>query len=335
MKIDAPMRDIPLDEVAAEAKRYERMGFDGLWTFETRTDPFFPLLPAATGTQHISIGTNVAIAFARTPFATAMAAWDLQRLSAGRLILGLGTQVRAHVERRFSGEFEHPAARVTDYIQCVRAIWNTFQTGARPDHKGRFYQFTLINDFFNPGPIEHPNIPVWLAGVNERMCRAAGEVADGFHLHPMNSPGYIRDVIKPALAKGAEHCARNPDEIQLHAPVFVVFGDSEKERSRMELSVRQQIAFYSSTPSYRSFLAYHGFEGVAKELSGLMRAGEIDKMPGLVPDALLDAVAISGRFDELRAMIEARYAGGLAHRASLYTAVPQDADENIWTSLTG
>ena len=226
MKIDAPLRDVPLGEVAAEAERYERMGFGGLWTFETRADPFLSLLPAALATKKMSIGTNIAVAFARTPYATAVAAWDLQKASGGRMILGLGTQVRAHVERRFSAEFQHPAARVTDYIDCVRAVWNTFQTGAKPQHKGRFYQFTLMNDFFNAGPCDHPDIPIWLAGVNERMCRAAGEVADGFHMHPMHSPGYLRDVIHPALKDGAALRGRDAAAIQVHAPVFVVYGDS-------------------------------------------------------------------------------------------------------------
>jgi probable F420-dependent oxidoreductase len=334
MKIDAPLRDIPLGEVGAEAARYERLGFDGLRSFETRSDPFLSLLPAALSTRHMSVGTNIAVAFARSPFATAMLAWDLQKASHGRLILGLGTQVRAHVERRFSAAFEHPAARVTEFIDCTRAIWRTFQDAERPAFKGRFYNFTLINDFFNPGPIEHPEIPVWLAGVNERMCRAAGETADGFHLHPMNSPAYIREVVRPALAAGAALRGRDASGIQLHAPVFVVFGETEAERARMERSVRQQVGFYASTPSYRSFLAHHGFEQVGRTLSELMRAGELGKMPGVVPDALLDTVAISGRFHELPAALRARYGDGLVDRASLYTAVPADADEAAWSRFT-
>jgi probable F420-dependent oxidoreductase len=335
MKIDAPLRDVPLGDVAAEAERYERMGFSGLWTFETRADPFLALLPAALASRNMTIGTNVAIAFARTPFATALAAWDLQKASGGRMILGLGTQVKAHVVRRFSAEFEHPAARVTDYIDCVRAVWNTYQTGARPEYKGRFYQFTLMNDFFNAGPCDHPEIPIYLAGVNERMCRAAGEVADGFHLHPMHSPGYLRDVVHPALKEGAAIRGRDARAIQVHAPVFVVYGDTEEERSRMEASVRSQVAFYGSTPSYRSFLAYHGFEDVGKQLSQAMRSGDLAAMPGLVPDALISEVAISGTFAEIGAALRERYAGGLAHRASLYVAVPKDADEAAWSQLMG
>lgn len=334
MKIDAPLRDIPLEQVADEAVRYERMGFDGLWTFETRSDPFLPLLPAALATLRMSLGTNIAVAFARSPYATAVAAWDLQKASGGRMILGLGTQVRPHVERRFSADFDHPAARVTDFIDCMRAVWNTFQTGAPPQHEGRFYRFTLMNDFFNAGPCDHPHIPVFLAGVNERMCRAAGEAADGFHLHPMHSPGYLREVIHPALAEGAALRGRDAGAIVIHAPVFVIIGETQSERSAMERSVRSQVAFYGSTPSYRSFLAYHGFEAVGKQLSQAMRSGDLEAMPGLVPDALLSEVALSGTFTQIGTALRKRYAGGLAHRASLYMPVPKDADEAAWGALT-
>jgi len=335
VKIDAPLRDLPLAAVAGEAVRCERLGFAGLWSFETRSDPFLALLPAALATRRIGIGTNIAVAFARSPYATAVAAWDLQKASGGRMILGLGTQVRPHVERRFSMPFDHPAARVTEFVDCVRAVWETFQTGARPGYRGRFYQFTLMNDFFNAGPCDHPRIPVYLAGVNERMCRAAGEVADGFHLHPMHSPGYLREVIHPALGAGARLRGRDPRAIRVHAPVFVVFGDSEAERARMEHSVRSQVGFYASTPGYRSFLAYHGFEEVGRRLSAAMRAGELDAMPALVPDALLAEVAVSAPFARLGAALRERYAGGLAHRASLYLPLPEDADEAAWSALTG
>ena len=172
MYFDAPMREgVSLSEAGAEAARVERMGFDAIWSFEIDHDPFFPLLQAAFATERLRIGTNIAVAFARTPFSMAISAWDLQEASRGRLMLGLGTQVRPHVERRFSAEFDHPAARVVDYIDCLRAIWSTFQTGARPRYEGRFYRFTLINDFFNPGPIDNPDIPIYLAGVNPEWPR--------------------------------------------------------------------------------------------------------------------------------------------------------------------
>ena len=201
--------------------------------------------------------------------------------------------MRAHIERRFAAAFEHPAARIVDYIRCLRAIWDTFQNGTTPAYEGRFYRFTLINDFFNPGPIEHPDIPISLAGVGERMTRAAGEVADGFHVHPLHSPGYLRDVVRPAIAEGARAAGRDPAAVGLIASVMIVAGETEAERAAAESDARRQIAFYASTPTYRPFLAYHGFEGLGKELSGLARNGRFVDMPALVPDALLDAVAVS------------------------------------------
>ena len=231
MKIDVGLRGADLRTLGSEAAAYERLGVDGLWSYETAHDPFLPLFAAALATERPSLGTAIAVAFARTPFAMAQTAWDLQRVSGGRLLLGLGTQVRAHVERRFSAAFEHPAARIVDYIRCLRAIWDTFQNGARPAYEGRFYRFTLISDFFNPGPIEHPEIPISLAGVGERMARAAGEVADGFHVHPLHSPGYVRDVVRPRSPK-APAVGRNPAQVDLIASVFIITGETATERSR-------------------------------------------------------------------------------------------------------
>ena len=331
MKVDAPLPDdLPLHDVTKEAQRLENLGFDGLWTSETRHDPFFPLLLAALGTERISLGTNIAIAFARSPFSTAMTAWDLQRASRGRLLLGLGTQVRAHIERRFSMPFEHPAARVTDYIECLRAIWGTFQTGAKPTYEGRFYRFKLINDFFNPGPIDHPDVRVYLAGVNPRMSRAAGEVADGFNIHPMHSAGYLCDVIRPAIDEGARTRGKAVADIELVADTFVVRGETEKVRSRSEAAVRNQVAFYASTPSYRTFLEYHGYPDTGKRLSALMREGRIAEMPKLVSDDLLSQVAVSEADGDLATLIRERYKGDLVQRVTPYESVAQETPEAEW-----
>ena len=334
MYFDAPMRgDVHLSETGAEAARAERIGFDGVWSFETTHDPFFPLLEAALATGRLRIGTNIAVAFARTPFSMAVSAWDLQEASRGRLLLGLGTQVRAHVERRFSTDFDHPAVRIVDYIDCLRAIWSTFQTGARPRYEGRFYRFTLINDFFNPGPIDDPDIPVYLAGVNPRMAAAAGEAADGFNVHPMHSPGYLREVVHPALAEGARRRGRSAQALSLLASCFVVHGANESERMRCEHAVRRQIAFYASTPSYRTFLEFHGEVKAAERLRVLMREGRFDEMPGLVSDDLLCAVAISEADGDLAKSLHARYAGGLVQRVMLYESIPLAADEQRWSRL--
>ena len=324
---------IPLAGAGAEAARIERLGIDALWSVETRHDPFFPLLQAALATERLRIGTNIAVAFARSPFSMAMSAWDLQAASRGRLMLGLGTQVRPHVERRFSAGFDHPAARIVDYIDCLRAIWSTFQTGTRPAHEGRFYRFTLINDFFNPGPIDHPDIPVCLAGVNPRMAAAAGEAADGFSVHPMHSPGYLREIVRPAIAEGARKRGRTVQDFPLVTSCFTVRGDTESERRRSERAVRRQIAFYASTPGYRAFLEFHGELDAAKRLSALMRERRLDEMPDLVSDALLSAVAISEADGDLGRSLRERYAGELVQRVAIYDGVPTDADETRLRAL--
>jgi probable F420-dependent oxidoreductase len=237
--------------------------------------------------------------------------------------------VRAHVERRFSMPFDHPAARITDYIRCLRAIWDTFQHNTRPTYEGPFYRFTLINPFFNPGPIEHPHIPVYLAGVNPRMCRAAGEVADGFHVHPMHSVGYLKEVVLPALNEGARRSGRTVDDLVLYAPVFAVSGHTQADMDTAAREVRRQVAFYASTPSYRVLLEYHGYESLGRELSALMRQGNLAAMSRLVPDALLDEVAIVASPSELPIKLRQRYEGILG-RVALYFPIPENAPEADW-----
>lgn len=332
MHIDAQIRDIPLSEVGPEAERLERLGFECLWTFEAKHDPFLPLAFAAAATSTLEVGTNIAVAFARSPYATAQVAWDVQRESGGRLRLGLGTQVRAHVERRLSMPFDRPAARIADYIRCLRAIWATFQTDARPDYRGAFYQFRLMNPFFNPGPVEKPDIPVYLAGVNPRMAEAAGEVADGFHVHPMHSRTYLKDVVLPAIAKGAAKAGREAGAVDLYAPVFAVFGETEAERQAAEAKVREQIAFYGSTPNYRRIFEHHGCADAAKKLSELMRAGDFAAMPKLVPDSLMAELAVHGRFADLPAQLRAR-ADGVLDRCSLYFPIGPDEPDAMWADF--
>lgn len=332
MKLDTQMRAFTFDAITKDAPLFERMGFDCVWTFEAAHDPFLPLSMAAASTKNLHIGTNISVAFSRSPFAMAQTAWDLQNSSNGRFHLGLGTQVRAHVERRFSMPFDHPAARVTDYIRCIRAIWDTFQNDTRPNYQGEFYQFKLINPFFNPGPIEHPNIPIYLAGVNPRMCRAAGEVADGFHIHPMHSISYLQDIVKPALAEGAQLEDRNADDIELYAPVFAISGHTQAETDAAEAEVRRQISFYASTPNYRVLLEHHGFDSLGKQLSDLMRKGEFDAMPKLVPDDLLEQIVLIASPEQLPIKLRQRYEGVL-DRVSLYFPLPADADEQTWKNF--
>jgi probable F420-dependent oxidoreductase len=332
MHIDTQIRDMELKDVPGEAKRLEQLGFECVWTFEAKHDPFLPLAFAATSTEKMDVGTNIAVAFARSPYSMAQAAWDVQRASNGRLRLGLGTQVRAHVERRLSMPFDRPAARITDYIRCIRAIWNTFQTGDRPSYEGEFYRFLLINPFFNPGPNTKPDIPIYLAGLNPRMAKAAGEVADGFHVHPMHSRSYLKEVVRPAIQEGAVANGRVLSDVELYAPVFAVWGETASERSKTEAVIREQIAFYGSTPNYRRLFEHHGCEDQARKLSQLMRNGEFSEMPKLVPDHLMEELAIHGTFQELPTKLRER-ASGVLDRVSLYFPIDREDPDEMWRNF--
>jgi probable F420-dependent oxidoreductase len=332
MKLDAQLGVYDLAAVPAEAQRIERLGFDGLWSFETQHNPFLALGFAATGSRRLEVGTNIAVAFARTPMATAQVAWDLAQASGGRFSLGLGTQVRGHIERRFGAEWGRPAARVKEYIQCLRAIWDTFQHGTKPAFQGEFYQFRLITPFFNPGPIEHPHIPIYLAGVNPTMCRTGGEVADGFHVHPLHSVRYLREVVRPSIDAGARTRGKTVDDVTLFAPVFAITGRTEAERAGRERFVREQIAFYASTPNYRSVLEVHGWEAHGEALSKLIRAGDFEAMVAHVPDAMLDAFAVTAPMERLPGILRERYAG-LVQRIALYYPIPTGDPEEEWKAF--
>ena len=332
MKIDAQLGGLYPHLAAGRARRMEAMGFDAVWSFEAGHDPFLPLMAAAMSTEKLQIGTNIAVAFGRSPFAMAQAAWDLQQASGGRFHLGLGTQVRAHVERRYDMPFEHPAARLTDYIRCLRAIFDNFQNGTKPAYEGPFYRFILTNAAFNPGPIEQSHIPIYVAGVNPRMCRVAGEVADGFHVHPMHSITYLRDIVRPAVDEGARMAGKSVDDLDLHASVFAVLGETPAERSASEKQIREQIAFYASTPSYRALLRHHGMEDLGKQLSQTMRAGEIDKMAAMVPDKLLAEVTISADYGQLGPLLRQRY-DGLVQRIATYYPIPNDEPVERWAAV--
>ncbi|MCZ6659096.1 MAG: TIGR03617 family F420-dependent LLM class oxidoreductase [Gammaproteobacteria bacterium] len=332
MKFDTLFRASEFSEAGAEAAAWEDIGFDCIWGVESGHNPFIPLTLAASATQSIDLGTNIAVAFARSPFSMAQVAWDLQALSQGRFHLGLGTQVRAHVERRFSMDFTHPAARLTDYIRCLKAIWDSFQNDRKPDYRGPYYRFELINPMFNPGPIDHPNIPIYVAGVNPRMCRVAGEVADGFHVHPIHSMGYLRDVVVPAIDEGARPRGKTAKDLELYGLVFVVTGGTQAEMDRMLERVRKQIAFYASTPSYRAMLEYHGQEGVGRQLSKLARAGDFDDMATLISDDLLEEIAVVAPIDKLGQALWARCEGVL-DRISLYDALEFADTADYWRTL--
>ncbi len=328
-----PVDANPLTGAAELARAADAIGFAALWTPETSHNPFLPLAIAAEHSQRLGLGTAVAIAFPRSPMVIAQIAWDLAAYSGGRFMLGLGTQVRAHVERRFSAPFERPVARLRDYILALRAIWQSFQTGARLNYRGEFYQHTLISPFFNPGPIDHPTIPIYIAGVNSRLAQLAGELCDGFHAHPLTTAKYLREELRPQIAAGAAKAGRDPSACAVAGSAFVITGHNREAVERMRAFVRQQIAFYASTPTYRPVLACHGWEAVGEALSQLAAQQRWSEMPALVSDEMLAAFAIEAPPERLGAALRERF-DGLLDRVGLYSLpfVPGEMDE-FWRGL--
>ena len=318
-----------LPTIGEVGRAAESLGFAGLWTSETKHDSFLPLAVAANNTKRLDLGTSIAIAFSRSPMTMAQISWDLQELSDGRFILGLGTQVKAHIERRFSMPWGRPAARLEDYILALRAIWRSFQTKEPLDYKGEFYQHTLMTPFFNPGPIEHPEIPIYIAGVNTRLARLAGELCDGFHIHPFHTPEYVRQIVKPAIKEGAERENRSPEDIKLATSVFVITGETGEEVEEQREKMRAQTAFYASTPSYRVVLEAHGWEEVGEELGKLARDKKWDEMPNLITDEMLRTFAVEAAPDEVGPALKERYAG-LMDRVALYVPFVPGEKDDFW-----
>ena len=297
--------------IAAQARETEDLGFDGLTTPEAGHDPFIPLAIAAEHTRTITLGTNVAIAFPRSPMATAQAAWDLQNLSGGRFTLGLGTQVKGHNERRYSTPWPSaPGPRMREYFQCLRAIFASFQNPGNPSYfEGRHYRFTMLPPFFNPGPIEHPVVPIYAAAANPFMAQLAGEMCEGLRLHPISTFRYTREVILPAVASGAERGARKQLSFDLVGAPFMALGRDETELQAARNALRKQIAFYASTRSYHGVLAHHGWDDIGLELHRLSVAGEWNKMPALITDDMLNEWAVVATYDRLAETLRAKCAG--------------------------
>ena len=316
------------------ARAAEDLGFAGLWTSETKHDAFLPLAIAADATDKMDLGTSVAIAFSRSPMETAQTAWDLQDLSDGRFTLGLGTQVKAHITRRFSMPWDRPAARLREYILALRAIWESFQTEGPLKFEGEFYSHTLMSPFFNPGPIEHPEIPIFIAGVNERLAALAGEVCDGFHVHPFHSPQYVRRTVLPAIVKGAEEANREVGDVELATSVFVITGESERETDKRREEIRAQISFYASTPTYRTVLEAHGWETVGDDLGKMAREKNWRGMPALVTDEMLAAFAVEAAPNEVGPALRDRY-DGLMNRVALYVPFVAGERDEFWRAVVG
>ncbi len=250
MKVDGGLGG-DLRAAGAAAAAQEAQGYDGLWTAETAHDPFFPLLLASQETKTVELATGIAVAFARNPMNLAQIAWDLQAASEGRFLLGLGSQIKPHITKRFSMPWSHPAARMREMILAIRAIWASWNDGTKLDFQGEFYTHTLMTPFFDPGPNPHGNAKIFLAGVGELMTEVAGEVCDGFLCHGFTTERYLREVTLPALERGAAKAGRSVSDVEISGPAFVVTGGTDEEMERSVQGTKQQIAFYGSTPAYK------------------------------------------------------------------------------------
>jgi probable F420-dependent oxidoreductase len=297
------------------AKRQEDLGYDGLWAPETSHDPLITLALAAEHTERVELGTAIVVAFGRNPMDLAITANDLQLLSKGRFILGLGSQIKPHIEKRFSMPWSHPAARMREFILAMRAIWESWSSGSKLDFRGKFYTHTLMTPFFNPGKNEFGPPKVFLAGVGEKMTEVAGEVCDGFLAHAFSTPEYLRDVTIPAIERGLAKAGKSRKDIEITAPGFMVLGKSDDDIEKAAGPVRQQIAFYGSTPAYRPVLEKHGWGDLQGELNTMSKRGEWVEMGKLINDDILAAFSIIGRHEDVPKLVEERY-GGLVDRIS-------------------
>ncbi len=315
---DPGMAPLALARRAAEA---EVEGFDGIGASETRHDPFLSLALAARETTRIELLSTVAVAFARNPMTVAQSAYDLQAISGGRFLLGLGSQVQPHIEKRFSMPWSKPAARMAEFVRAVRAIWATWQTGEPLRFRGEFYTHTLMTPFFSPPAVPEGAPPVWIAAVGERMTEVAGEVGDGLHAHSFTTPHYLADVSVPALARGAERAGRDVGEVGISLPALIAVGDDDAALQTAIRATKAQIGFYGSTPAYLPVLAAHGWDDLHERLHEASRRGDWAAMGDLVSDEVLETFAAIGSADSVAWELKSRYAG-VVSRLSFSASYP-------------
>jgi probable F420-dependent oxidoreductase len=333
VKVDANLDVSSLAAITASAADLDRAGYDGLWASESAHDPFLPLPAAALESRRAELGTSIAVAFARTPMTVAYAAHDLQAYTEGRFLLGLGSQVKPHIERRFSMPWSHPAPRMREFISALHAIWDSWESGAALNFRGDYYQHTLMTPFFSPPPSGYPRPKVILAAVGETMSRVAGEVADGIFLHGFTTERYIREVTVPAVGAGLAASGRSRSEFAVAHLALIATGRTQEEAKAAQQAVRHQIAFYGSTPAYKPVLELHHWGDLADELHRLSRSSRDDKweaMAGLVGDEVLNTFAVVAEPSQVAAELARRF-GGLADRLKFYA--PYHSDRAMWDEI--
>jgi probable F420-dependent oxidoreductase len=311
--------------VIETARLAERVGYDGLWSAEVDHDPFLPLVLAAEHTERIKLGTGIAVAFARNPMSLAMLANDLQTLSKGRFMLGLGSQIKPHIEKRFSMPWSHPAPRMRELILAIRAIWASWSDGSRLAFRGEYYRHTLMTPMFDPGPNPFGAPRIFLAGVGEKMTEVAGEVADGMLAHGFTTERYLREVTLPALERGLAAGGRVRSDVEISYPGMVVTGPDEAGFAAAAKAVKTQLAFYGSTPAYRPVLELHGWGDLQTELNTLSKRGAWEEMAGLIDDKMLNTFAVVGGLDDIAGMVRSRFEG-IVDRFNFYAPYPMEPE---------
>lgn len=332
MHVDATLSR-HISEAGSHAAELEAAGFSGAWTAEMANDPFLPLALAADRTTTLDLGTSIAVGFARNPMLLANIGWDLQSLAQGRFTLGLGSQIKPHITKRFSMEWSHPAARMREMILATRAIWDTWLNGTPLQFRGEFYRHTLMTPFFSPDPEQvapygPPNI--FLAGVGPMMTEVAGEVADGFFCHAFTTERYLREVTVPALQRGRDKAGKSMDDFVISGPLFVVTGNDDEQLEQASSGARQQIAFYGSTPAYRAVLELHGWGDLQPDLNTLSKRGAWEEMGRLIDDEILNTFAVVGLPEDLAPELDRRF-GDIVQRLSFYA--PYRSDPDRWTAV--
>jgi probable F420-dependent oxidoreductase len=315
VKVDAIINS-ELDDAAGAARRIEELGYDGAVCAEVSHDPFLPLALAATTTERITLTTGIAVAFARNPMTVAVTASDIHRLSHGRFVLGLGSQIKPHITKRFSMPWSSPAARMREFIGAVRAIWSTWNEGTPLRFRGEFYRHTLMTPMFDQGPSEFGSPPIYLAAVGPAMTAVAGEVADGLLAHGFTTPDYLRTVTLAHLERGLAAAGRTRADIEVSVPLFMIVGRDDGEIAERAVGARRQLAFYGSTPAYRPVLEHHGWGELGDELNRLSKQGEWIKMGDAIDDTVLETFAVIGDAAHVATEIRSRF-GGLIDRVQL------------------
>lgn len=328
MKFDVTLLNFDLTELPRYVQAAEDIGFDGFWLAETTNDPFLGLTLAAEHSQTMTLGTAIAVAFPRSPAVLAYTGWGLAKLSRGRVVIGLGTQVKGHIERRFGMTWEKPAQKMRETIRAMRAFWDCWQYGVPLKFQGEFFRHDLMTPFFDPGPHDYPHIPIYVSGVNKLMCRLAGELCDGLHIHALHTRKYLDELVIPAVEEGLQISGRDRSAITLSTAIFAIPTDDDQS-AQYDAYARQQISFYMSTPAYAIITELHGWQSVSQELRRLAARGRWQDMPSLISDDILAEFALRGTWAEIPHLIKQKY-GDRLDRIGYYLSFTPGEKDDAW-----